>query len=404
MSSPAEHLGEEILRLAAGRAVADGHDGQLVLADQIDRLLLGLFLPAGLAADQVDHVVAEHVAELVERRQLAAALEARIDRQHAAVVDRRLQEQIAEIAGKNAHGVRLGPIGQFAAGLALQGGQDQAAEGVAGAAAQIVGMRMPGRHEHLIQGRIHGLHVGTRSSRGEPSPARPRLIANTRCGGIFSMSSAIVEVIAEGLDAALLDFPFLGVLLVLLLRLGPLSVSQSPGSRRSTEGLLSLGDPGSPAGGGEASPAGLLAVDWASGLTLAPDSEVAPDSGSCPRLGSRPGSEVALGSEVAPGSEVAVCTCSTTTGSAAADGSDGCGKEAAAARSGITSATVTAATGGASAGTIRTCRRLNRSRRLDCGGLLICSDFLARGGALARGSAPLAAAPRQPCFLRSRGD
>ncbi len=173
MSSGLEQLGEEVFGLAAGRAVADGHDGQLVLADQIDRLLLGLFPAAGLAANQVHHVVPEHVAELVQRGQLAAALETGIDGQHAAVVDRRLQEQIAEIAGEDADGVRLGPIGQLAAGLALQGGQDQAAQGVAGAAAEVVGMRMAGRHEDFIQRRVHGLEVGNRSSRGGSWPVRP---------------------------------------------------------------------------------------------------------------------------------------------------------------------------------------------------------------------------------------
>ena len=166
----AEQFGEELLGLAAGGAVADGHDGQLVLANESDSLLLGFFFPLGLAANEHDHVVTEQVAELVERSQLAAALEAGIDGQHAAVVDRRLQEQIAKIAGEDADGMGFGAIGQLAAGLALQRRQDEAIEGVARRAAKEVGVRMAGRHEDFLQSGAHRLHDRIRSLRAGLSP------------------------------------------------------------------------------------------------------------------------------------------------------------------------------------------------------------------------------------------
>ena len=224
----AEHLGEEVLGLAAGRAVADGHDGQFVLADQLDRLLLGLFLAARLAADEVNNVVPQHVAELVERGQLATALETGIDGQHAAVVDRRLEEQVAEIAGEDADGVRLGPIGQFAAGLALQRGQDQAGQRIAGAAAEIIGMRMAGRHEDFIERRIHGLEIAIDLHAEDLGPFGPIDRQHAVRRDLLDVFR-VVEVVAEGLDAAFLDLLSLGIFLVLLFGLGPLAIPRTGG-------------------------------------------------------------------------------------------------------------------------------------------------------------------------------
>ena len=169
----AEQLGEEVFGLAAGRAVADGHDGQLVLADQLDRLLLGLFLAAGLAADQVNHVVPEHVAELVQRGQLATALETGIDGQHAAVVDRRLQEQVAEIAGEDADGVRSRPDRSARGGPRAPGRAGSGGSGHRG--------RSRGGNRHADGRAARGFRPGprtwlrdrNRSSRGGSWPVRP---------------------------------------------------------------------------------------------------------------------------------------------------------------------------------------------------------------------------------------
>ena len=166
-----DQIGEEILGVAAGRAVADDDHGELVLLDHFQHLLPGFAAAVGLA-HQIDHALAEQVAELVERRQLAAAAKTGIDRQQAVVVDRRLQEQVAKILGEHAHRVRLGVVGQLAADFALQAGQNQAAERVAGAAAEVIGMGMLRRNEHFLEHGRHRLQVRLDLAPATPSPAR----------------------------------------------------------------------------------------------------------------------------------------------------------------------------------------------------------------------------------------
>ena len=57
---------------------------------------------------------------------LAAAAEAGVDGQHAVFAQRRLQQQAAQVAGEHLGRVPLGPLGQVAADLALQGRHQQA--------------------------------------------------------------------------------------------------------------------------------------------------------------------------------------------------------------------------------------------------------------------------------------
>ena len=230
-----DQLGEEILGMAAGGAVADHRHGELMFADQFEHFLPGFLAAVGFS-HQIDYAVAQQVAELVERGQFAAALEAGIDRQEAMVVDRRLQEQIAEVLGKNAHGVDLGPIGQLAADVPLQAGQDQACQGVAGAAAEIVGVRVFGRHERFIQHADHGLKVAV-----DPHPQHPRPLAaidrQHAMGRDVLEILAVVEVVAKGLDLLLFDLLFLQLAFLLqrLLGLlpGQLSLRRGAGRRRS---------------------------------------------------------------------------------------------------------------------------------------------------------------------------
>ena len=95
----AENFGDELFGLPAGGAVADRDDGQIVLGDERDQLRAAsrfLFV----AADDVDHVVGEQLAEFIERRQLAAVLVARIDGQNALAGQRRLQQQIPQVASE----------------------------------------------------------------------------------------------------------------------------------------------------------------------------------------------------------------------------------------------------------------------------------------------------------------
>src|SRR5207237_710900 len=82
-------VGDELLGLAAPGPVADGDDGNLVLADE----LLDLAARVGgvaLRPVRVDDRVFQQLAGLVERRELAPAAEARVDRQHLLAAQGRL--------------------------------------------------------------------------------------------------------------------------------------------------------------------------------------------------------------------------------------------------------------------------------------------------------------------------
>ena len=125
-----------------------------------------------VAADDVDHVVREQRAELIEHGQLAAVLVAGIDRQHALARQRRLQQQIPQVAGKHFDGVRLGLLGQLAAGFALQARQHQPRERVSHAADQEILVRMLGRHEQLDRQLLDRGLVGIDLARAVSWPAR----------------------------------------------------------------------------------------------------------------------------------------------------------------------------------------------------------------------------------------
>src|SRR5207253_2278688 len=89
-------------------------------------LLVSLFR----LCEGVNHAVTEQVAMLIEGGDFAAGAETRVDRQDAPAAERRLQEQAAQVAGKDTDGVFLGLVGQLPADLAFETGQEQAGEGV----------------------------------------------------------------------------------------------------------------------------------------------------------------------------------------------------------------------------------------------------------------------------------
>ncbi len=124
-----DHLGHQLLGLPAGGAVADGHDADVVLADEVlDRLLR--LVPAVLGLVRVDHGLFEQRPVRVEHRHLAAGAETGVDRQHDLLGDRRLEQQAPQIAGEDVDGVPLGHLGQVAADLALQAGHQEAVQRV----------------------------------------------------------------------------------------------------------------------------------------------------------------------------------------------------------------------------------------------------------------------------------
>jgi hypothetical protein len=156
--------------------------------------------------------VLQHVAELVQGRQLAAVLEARVDRQQAPVADRRLQEQVPQVLGEDFHRMGFRPLGQLPADLALQAGKDQPCQGVAGTAAEQIGVRVTGGDTLLVQRAVHGLHVAL-----DPDPEHLGPLAavdgQDAMRGNLADLFPVVEVIAESLVLLLLD----AILLLLFL-------------------------------------------------------------------------------------------------------------------------------------------------------------------------------------------
>ena len=183
----ADQVGDEIFRFAAAGAVAHDHHLQLVLGDQLDHLLHRFGAAVGLA-HQVHHVVIEHVAELIQGHQFAAALETRIERQQAAIAHRRLEQQVAEIAGEHAYRVGFGLLGHLAAGFAIQAGKDQPHQGVAVQPRRKSPWGCSGgttTSSSTLYRASRSASIFTRSTLARS----PRFSASTRWGGMRRMSS-----------------------------------------------------------------------------------------------------------------------------------------------------------------------------------------------------------------------
>ena len=135
-------------------------------------------------------------AALIDHHSLTAALEAGVEREHAAAPNRGLEEQVAEVAGEHLHGVALAGIGHLPADLPLETGKHEPGEGVMGTPAEKLGVRMIGRHEHLVGCRLHLL--------GRPLDPHPQklgpLAAIDRQESVCRDAVdplAVVEVVAE---------------------------------------------------------------------------------------------------------------------------------------------------------------------------------------------------------------
>ena len=77
----------------------------------------------GCEPNGIDDGVVQQRAEFIEHRDLAAGAQAGIDGQDSAMVQRRLQQQAAQIAGEHGHGMGLGLVGQLVTNFAFQAGQ-----------------------------------------------------------------------------------------------------------------------------------------------------------------------------------------------------------------------------------------------------------------------------------------
>ena len=108
--------------------------------------------------------------------------------------------------------MRLGAVGQLAAGLPLQPGKDQPRERIEGAAAEVVGVRMARGHEQFVDRRVHRREVALDL---HPQHLRP-LAAIDRQDAVrrdLAKFFAVVEVIAEGLDPLFVEAFLLQLLL-----------------------------------------------------------------------------------------------------------------------------------------------------------------------------------------------
>ena len=146
-----EQLDDERLRVATGGAVADGDHVHRVLLDEFhDPAAGGLAL--FLLADDLEHRVLLGNAALVDHHRLAAALESRVDRQHASAGDGGLEEEVAQVPGEDRHGVRLAVFGDLAADLALEPRENETRDRIPRAAAQEFGVGVGGIHEDRLGG------------------------------------------------------------------------------------------------------------------------------------------------------------------------------------------------------------------------------------------------------------
>ena len=88
------------------------------------------FVPLVLRLVRIDGAGIQQLAGGSDHRQLGAGAEAGVEPEHGLPGQRRLPEQGAQVGGKDLDGMGLGRLGQFAAHIALDGGQQQALGGI----------------------------------------------------------------------------------------------------------------------------------------------------------------------------------------------------------------------------------------------------------------------------------
>src|SRR5438105_3998392 len=78
-----------------------------------------------------------------------------IDGEHAPTLQRRLEQETAQVLGEYFHRVVLGTLGQFAANFALQAGEQQPGQSVLGHLVQELGVRMVRQRQFIGQSSLH---------------------------------------------------------------------------------------------------------------------------------------------------------------------------------------------------------------------------------------------------------
>ena len=109
-----DELGDELFRFIRGRPIADGNEGDAVAADHIGQILGALFL-LRLRMGQVIGPVVEDPTGGTDDSGLAARAKSGVEAQDDLSFKGRLQEEVAEIFGKDVDGLLFGLGRQFIA-------------------------------------------------------------------------------------------------------------------------------------------------------------------------------------------------------------------------------------------------------------------------------------------------
>ena len=124
-----QQLHRHLLRLPAGRTVADGDVGHAVLFAQRRQPGDGLLL-LPFAVGGIYHRGVQHLARAVPHRHLAAVGVAGVEAHGHVSLHRRLEQQRLQIQRELADRPLAGAVGEGTAGLPLQGGIDQPVVGI----------------------------------------------------------------------------------------------------------------------------------------------------------------------------------------------------------------------------------------------------------------------------------
>ena len=119
-----EHIRGEDLRLARGRAVADGDGLHAVLLNPPAQRAGGLLAPR-LRVRGIDHARVQHTAGRVHHGGLAAGAVAGVQAQHRPPAHGRLHEQLAQVQPEDADGRFVRLLREGSTDLALERGEDQ---------------------------------------------------------------------------------------------------------------------------------------------------------------------------------------------------------------------------------------------------------------------------------------
>ncbi|MNB77462.1 hypothetical protein D3C75_241470 [compost metagenome] len=125
------HLGRELLRLPRAGAVADDNQLDAVFGNQLLELRRRLLLLV-VRRRRIGHCHLQQLAGVVDNGKLAAGAVSRVNAEHIAAPDRRLQQQAAQIARENRDRLRLALLCHFPAHLALHRRRDQPLVGILG--------------------------------------------------------------------------------------------------------------------------------------------------------------------------------------------------------------------------------------------------------------------------------